>query len=270
MLQISIILPTYNGEKFIKEAIESVLNQTFKDWELIIINDGSTDKTPEILNQYQFKDKRIKVIHQKNMGLVKSLNKGIKITRGKYVARLDDDDIWDDSKKLEKQFKFCEKNPQYVLVGGGVIVIDETGKELFRYLKPQTDEEIRKIILFKCPFAHSSILFRKDEAEKIGFYREDLRFTEDWEFWMRLGKLGKFYNFPEYFIKYRAHQGNVMSKYGSLQILEGIKIIRFHKYNYPNYFKSLVYNYIKYFFFLLPFFQKIFKKFIIFKKKKNL
>jgi len=259
---VSVIIPTYNREKYIRRAIESVLDQTYQNVEIVVVDDGSTDNTSGVIKS--LKDSRIIYIYQENQGRSAARNTGIKIAKGEYIALLDSDDIWFDNKKLEKQISFLEDHPEYILVGGGVIVINNEEKELFRYSQPKNDYEIRKVLLFKCPLANSSVLFKKKEVRKIRLYKEDLRFaTEDWEFWMRLGKVGKLYNFPDYFVKYRVHQENAPIL---PQLKEGIKIIKIHKNDYPGYFRALIYNYGKLFFFSLPFSRKLFIKFLSIKK----
>ncbi len=267
--KVSVIIPTYNRADLLPRAISGVLNQTFKDFELIIVNDGSTDETAEFLNQLQKLDNRIKCIHQTNQGLIKSLNNGISVAIGNYIARLDDDDFWSDSKKLEKQIDFLEKNPDYILVGSSGMIIFEADKKTISWEKPITDKNIRKQMLFKCPFIHSSVIFRKEIVKRIGGYREECKLVEDWDLWMRLGKVGKMYNFPEVFVTNVVHGGNISIQKNMQQIKNGIKIIKIHHKNYPNYFCALVYNYIKLLFFSLPLSTKILRKIKFNKNKKN-
>ena len=128
MTMISIIILTYNRAGFISEAIKSALEQSFSDWELIIIDDASQDNTREIAEDYAKKDSRIKYFrNDEHLRISKSRNKALGLARGEYVAVLDSDDVWSDRDKLKKQYEFLERNKDYVLVGGGVIVIDEFG-----------------------------------------------------------------------------------------------------------------------------------------------
>src|SRR5581483_3832183 len=134
---ISIIMPAFNSEKYIEEAIESVLSQSFRNWELIIINDASTDKTHELIRKYKKKDKRIVYIkNRKNSGLVMNLIKGLRLSKGGYIARIDSDDIWTDKDKLKKQFNFLRDNPGYGLVGCWAKVVDVKSNELFSLCYP--------------------------------------------------------------------------------------------------------------------------------------
>ena len=171
---VTIIMPTYNGSKWLKNAILSIQNQTYKHWELIVVDDGSTDNTAQIVMDLMQNEPRIKYFkNEQNLGIQKTLNRGLKEAKGEYVARLDDDDSWPDPLKLKKQVDFLNENSTYVLVGTGVIIVNEEGKELFRYLLPEEDNVIRSKILSKNCFAHSSVLFRKDIVMNFGGYSEE-------------------------------------------------------------------------------------------------
>ena len=233
---ISIITITRNRAGFISEAIESALGQSFPDWELIIIDDASQDNTREIADNYAKKDSRIKYFrNDEHLRISKSRNKALSLARGEYVAVLDSDDVWSDRDKLKKQYEFLERNKDYVLVGGGVIVIDEFGKEIRRYFNRESDEDIRWKILFQNQFAHSSVMFKRDMALKAGGYDEDLNIGEDYDLWLKLGTLGKMANIKEYLLKYRVHSGNVTLK--RVEALKNnIAIIRKYKNRYPNYY----------------------------------
>src|SRR3989344_1967323 len=145
---VSIILPIYNGAKWIEKAISSVLAQSFADFEFIIIDDGSSDNTEEIVTAFTKHDTRIKYIrNEHNLGVQKTRNIALDISLGEYIAEIDQDDEWIDKNKLKKKIEFLEKHDDYVLVGAGVIVVDEGGSEIARNFMPETDLEIRKKIL---------------------------------------------------------------------------------------------------------------------------
>jgi len=180
-------MSVYNGRRYLKEAVESILNQTFKNFEFIIIDDGSTDKSPQILDEYTKRDKRIRVIHQKNIGLTKSLNKALKLAQGKYIARIDADDIAYKS-RFKKQVDFLEKHPKVGLVGSYVDVIDEKRKTIGQLIYPTSDKKIKKELIKKNPFCHPSVMFRKEVTEKVGAYNEDFGTAQDYDFWMRISK----------------------------------------------------------------------------------
>ena len=249
---ISIITITRNRAGFISEAIESALGQSFPDWELIIIDDASQDNTREIADNYAKKDSRIKYFrNDEHLRISKSRNKALGLARGEYIAVLDSDDVWSDRDKLKKQYEFLERNKDYVLVGGGVIVIDEHGQETKRYFNRESDENIRGKILFQNQFAHSSVMFKRDVALKVGGYDENLNIGEDYDLWLKLGTLGKMANLKEYLLKYRVHGGNITLK--RIEALKNnIAIIRKYKNRYPNYYlayarralRSLIYRLI--------------------------
>src|SRR3989344_5076978 len=252
MTMISIIILTYNRAGFISEAIKSALEQSFSDWELIIIDDASQDDTREIVEEYIVRDSRIKYFRNDgHLRISKSRNKALGSARGEYVAVLDSDDVWSDRDKLKKQYEFLERNKDYVLVGGGVIVIDEFGKETRRYFNRESDEDIRGKILFQNQFAHSGVMFRREAALKAGGYDENLNIGEDYDLWLRIGVLGKMANIKEYLLKYRVHGSNITLK--RIEALKNnIAIIKKYKNRYPNYYmayarralRSLIYRLI--------------------------
>lgn len=199
--RVSIIMATWKRADIISYAIESIVAQTFKNWELLIVDDGSPDNTAEVAERWEKQDGRIRYIQCPRMGNIAAVsNVGIRAARGEFIAILDDDDAWHDVKKLEKQVAFLERGHEYVACGGGFIMTDGRGKELGKIMKPEHDEDIRKVALFANPIANSTALFRKSDTI---VYDENLSGFADWDFWLKLGKRGKLYNFPEYFLEYR-------------------------------------------------------------------
>jgi glycosyltransferase involved in cell wall biosynthesis len=193
-------MSVYNGEKYLREAIESILNQTFTDFEFIIIDDGSTDESAAIINSYN--DARIRLIQQENKGLASALNVGLKTARGKYIARMDADDV-SLPERLEAQFWFLEHHAECVVVGSEALVIDMNGEYLYTFRHPSTWEEIRNV-LPKCPFFHSATMFRKQVAMQYGGYYEEIRHHfEDMILWNRMAQLGELRNIERPLIKYR-------------------------------------------------------------------
>lgn len=243
MPKISVVIITYNREKYLKEAIESVLEQSLRDFELIIIDDASTDRTPEIIKDYSSRDPRVKYFrNEKNLGISKSRNIALKMAQGKYVAVLDSDDLWLDFDKLKKQYNFLEGNLSagFVLAGTGVVVIDESGRELKRYFNPLTDASIRREILLRNPIAHSSAMFLKEAVVNLGGYDETLKIGEDYDLWLRIGKRWKFTNLAGYSIKYRAHVSGAWnaSLYNGAKV--AFQIMKKYQNDYPNYKKALL------------------------------
>jgi len=199
---ISVIMSAYNSEKYIAMAIESVLKQNFKDFEFIIINDASIDKTAKIINRYAKKDKRIKVINNAyNQGLAKSLNLGLNLAIGRYIARMDADDI-SLPKRFETEYNYLQKNQNVFLIGGAAIIINEYGKKIGVF-KPITSKYWLKILLrINNKIYHPTIMFRN---EKI-FYRKDFVYSQDYDLYLRLLLLNKtLVNIPDKLIKYRVH-----------------------------------------------------------------
>ena len=199
---VSIIMPSYNGTKWIEKAILSVLVQSFVDFEFIIIDDGSRDNTQEVITVFTKYDKRIRYIkNEYNLGVQKTRNIALDISLGEYIAEIDHDDEWIDKDKLKKQVEFLENNQGHVLVGTGVVVVNEEGVEIARYLMPETDVEIRKKILRANCFIHSSVMYRAKKVKDIGCYTIE-KMSEDHDLWLRLGRVGKFMNFQEYSVQY--------------------------------------------------------------------
>jgi glycosyltransferase involved in cell wall biosynthesis len=182
-------MSVYNGEKYLREAINSILNQTFTDFELIIINDGSTDDTLKIIKSY--KDPRIVLVSRKNKGLVASLNEGINKAKGKYIARQDADDV-SLPNRLEKQLSYIDSGENIVLVSSAFVMFSKNPDKPFatHYLIDD-DSLLKRIINVKNPFAHGATMFKRDAAIRAGLYR-DVGPIEDYDLWIRLMDSGQF------------------------------------------------------------------------------
>jgi glycosyltransferase involved in cell wall biosynthesis len=206
-IKVSILMPAFNAGNYIGEAIASVRCQTFTDFELIIVNDGSTDNTSGIIAS--FDDERIYEIKNPHQGVAASLNTGLLYARGKYIARFDADDICH-PQRIEKQFSFLEQHPGYVLVGSDATYIMEDGEHLFRFsCAAHTDEEIRKQVYNCCPFIHSAVMYSKQAVIKAGSYPVHAHNFEDYLLWTQLLKLGKLCNLPEPLLKVRFNASSV-------------------------------------------------------------
>ncbi len=188
--QISVLMAVYNEEDYVKDAIESILNQSFKNFEFIIVDDGSTDHTPQILTTYARNDNRVRVITQKNTGLTRALNNGLKECKAPLVARQDADDVsYPD--RLQKQYNFmiARQNADVVLLGG---VCDDSHIDGTKTLWPYYNNvQIKGIIHLKSPFAHSTAMFRRDEVEKLKGYDTSYKTSQDMELWMRMHEVGR-------------------------------------------------------------------------------
>jgi len=191
---ISIVMIAHNEELNIERSIKSIQNQTFKDWELIIINDGSFDKTAEIIKNYSFKDKRIILItNNKKIGRPKCSNLGIKYSRAKLIARLDADDI-SLPDRLEKQYKFLLKNPNIDVLGAGAHIYDDEHNFIKTVLMPEDHNSLKNLNFLKTPFFHSSVMIRKRFFDKVGNYNRDFLRSSDKELWLRGLKYGSVYS----------------------------------------------------------------------------
>jgi glycosyltransferase involved in cell wall biosynthesis len=211
--RISVVLAVYNGERYLKEAIESILGQTFANFEFLIIDDGSTDRTREIIRSYQ--DPRIRlVVNETNEGLTRTLNRGLRLARGEFIARQDADDI-SEQERFEKQVAFMDANPEVALLGTQCIVVDTEGKCLWNSRMPQTWTEIRWSMLFCNPFSHSSVMLRRGLLPAIGLYNEEYRYSQDYEFWSRIMRRHPVEILPDRLIRYRHHPQSMTSTYGS-------------------------------------------------------
>ena len=178
---ISIVIITRNRAGFISRAIQSVLDQSFSDWELLILDDDSEDDTEKTVRDFADKDERIKYFkNSPALGISKNRNKGLALARGKYIAVLDSDDAWIDKEKLWKQFNFLEQNPDHVLIGSNIRIVDEKNNFIQNTDLKTEDADIRRKMLLFNQIPHSSVLYRKDAAQKVGGYNEKLSCVEDW------------------------------------------------------------------------------------------
>jgi len=202
--KISVIMPVYNEETFLEESMNSILNQNFKDFEFIIINDCSTDNTLKILKKFQKKDKRIVLINnKKNMGTSKSLNIGLKKAKGKYISCFCADDI-SHTKRFAIQFNYLEKNPHIFLVGSSAVYINEKGVETRRFRKYDDYKMLAWRLRKSCGIVFSSIIFRN---EGMHFFDEDFGAPAvDYNFYFELLKKGKnLTNISPFLVKFRMH-----------------------------------------------------------------
>lgn len=216
--KVSVLMSVYNGDRFLKESIDSILSQTFTDFEFIIVNDASTDKTPDILKSYSFRDPRIKIItNEVNLGLTKSLNVGIRNSKGEYVARLDAGDI-SEKDRLLKEVKFLDDNLEYVLVGTGVLFVDSDDRVIKEIKVITENEKIKRNLIKHNQFIHSSIMIRREVLEKVGLYNEEWKYAQDYELYFRLCRYGKVANLPDYLVKYVVYENSITRKKNRKQI----------------------------------------------------
>lgn len=218
--RVTVLMPVYNGEKDLRGAIESILCQAYPAFEFLIINDGSTDRSVEIIQSYQ--DPRIRLVHNdKNLGLILTLNKGMALSRGEYIVRMDCDDVSLPG-RIQKQVHYMEKNPD-VGISGTWVQMMGAGKRTIRY--PIEHDSIRCHLLFYSPLAHPSVILRKDMMETHGLsYDTSYVRAEDYELWVRAGKYVKLGNLGEPLLQYRVRHGLKHMNLGHEQLATAARI----------------------------------------------
>lgn len=220
--KISVILPVYNAGRFLSPAIQSILDQTFADFELIIINDGSTDDSAAVIGS--FVDPRIRVITQSNQGLRASLNTGLDQARGQYIARMDQDDI-SMPERLVQQADFLDVHPDHVLVGATYAYIDEEDRIVGVFPALLDDAEIKRELYTKSPFGHGTVMLRASALRQGGYrYAQEAAHFEDFELWLRFAAAGKYANLPEVLYLWRKNSAGTTTTYGSLQLRKGLEL----------------------------------------------
>ncbi len=200
---VTTIISAYNAESFIADSIRSILSQTYEDWELIVIDDCSSDNTSRVIERFFGNNPRIKLIHNKNnLGPYPSANIGLKHAQGEFIARLDADDV-SEPLRLEKQVNFLNTHPDTMLVGSGAYLIDATGRKVRKINVVARDSIIRKLMIRVNLFLHSSVLVRRRTMEDMGGYREKFRYVADYDLYLRLSDKYTLSNIPEYLIGWR-------------------------------------------------------------------
>lgn len=219
--EVTVLLSCYNGERWLAEAIDSVLNQTFQGFEFIIVDDGSTDNSQKIITSYAVQDPRIIFIVKSNTGLADSLNVGIRKARGKWIARLDADDICLPT-RLELQLAVAKARPSAVFIGAGLFLIDEVGNASKSFSYPPRHEALLKSLTNMGSFpAHSSAFYRADIVLDIGGYRPRIKRSQDWDLWLRLSEKGALTSIAEPLIKLRLHSDQIShEESGRRQIID--------------------------------------------------
>lgn len=232
---VSVILSTFNwNNTWLEEAIQSVLNQTCTDFEFIIINDASQNNIKNMILKYKNLDTRIIYIKNEiNLWLTESLNKWIQLSKWKYIARIDDDDIWSDKNKIQKQINFMEGNPWYWICWTSTIIIDEYWNTTDRISHRSTDSKIRDHLSGSNQFTHSSIIINKKALLLSGWYINTMhtKLVEDYDLWMRIWRDYKMYNLSDFTTKYRINKNSLSNKKSLKQdynaLLIAIKNIRY-------------------------------------------
>ncbi len=221
---VSVVMPVYNGERFLDEAIDSILTQTFDAFEFIIIDDGSTDRTPEILTHYQQKDARIRVHRQAtNLGLVAALNQGCGMAQGRYIARMDADDI-SLPMRFAKQVAYLDAHPEVGILGTGAQIIDEHGK-LSKIIKV-TAIGVGWRTLFGSALVHPSVMMRRAVLNRIGGYDPEINLAQDYDLWTRASRVTRLANLCNVLLQYRVWDSSISGQRAQHQEQAAQKLIR--------------------------------------------
>ena len=232
---------TYNRPQLIGHAIGSVYAQTFEDWELIIVQDGSNPETAEQLKKWLVKEPRIRYFPRGKAGCIaEASNFGLEQARGEYIAILDDDDYWGEPDKLARQVEFLDGHPEYVACGGGYVAIDREGRERGRFLKPESDGEIRAHALIANPIANSTAMFRRVVNGALSRYDSGMIGFADWDFWLTMGTRGKLYNFPCHMAHYALWEGSGSFRASKGNAVSAIRIVHRYRGRYKGYPIALI------------------------------
>lgn len=219
---VTVIMPVYNAEEFLAESIDSILRQTFKDFEFLIINDGSTDNSLSLIRSYEERDHRITVIDQENKGVVASANTAITRSRGEYIARMDADDV-SMPERLEQGVHILQKSLETILVCSDFEVIDDKGCFRYREFVPPHDSDIKRALFLRNPIANGSTLIRKSALVDAGLF--DDTFAEDFHMWMKLSELGKFEATGTMLYRWRMNPGGLTLSNNNLSVNKGKEYI---------------------------------------------
>ena len=221
--KVSVLMSVYNGEPHLRESLESILDQSMSEFEFVIVDDGSTDNTPRILANYAAKDERVRLTrNSRNIGLTRSLNKGLAISKGEYVARHDADDI-SLHKRLELQSRFLDTHPRVGVLGGAFEQIDQKGDHLRLVTVPEEHDVLRASLLMMNPLCHGTVMARKTLIDEVGGYDERIRYAQDYDLWWRVSRIASLSALPEVLVRRR--KGETLSKlHGEEQAQIGLQI----------------------------------------------
>jgi glycosyltransferase involved in cell wall biosynthesis len=206
--RVSVIMAVYNAEPWLAEAVDSVLGQTYGDFELVVIDDGSLDATPEILGR--LRDPRLRVVRQRQSGQTPALNHGLRLSRGALIARMDGDDVALPD-RLARQVAFLDAHPDVGLLGTACREISATGAVIRTIIPPAEDPEIRRILIRENPFTHSAVMFRRTVLDASGRYDEGFVVAQDYDLWLRMSRLTRLANLPEPLVLRRLAPGQLSS-----------------------------------------------------------
>ncbi len=218
MPAVTVLMAVYNAMPYLPATLDSVLNQTFTDFEFLIINDGSTDRSPEVLRSYAARDSRIRLIERENRGFVPSLNQGLELARGEFLARIDADDLCTPT-RLADQVEHLRAHPDCVLVGGFVQLIDHKDRPLRTLRLPIDHADIdRHHLAGHTSIPHPVATFRLAAAKALGGYNPRYESAEDLDLWLRLAEVGTLHNIPRVLVRYRQHDNSMSSTRAAAQL----------------------------------------------------
>jgi hypothetical protein len=217
--RISVVMPVLNGGSYLAAAVESILKQSFSDFELIVIDDGSTDQSASLLSSFARSDGRIRLIGQVNAGIVASLNRAIDLARGEFVARMDADDVSLPS-RFELQLAFLETHPEVAVVGSAITLIDEEGNAIRDVDYPLAPREVSEFLIqVGCALAHPAVMMRRADVGAVGGYRGAYRHAEDYDLWLRISETRALANLPDRLLLYRQHPLKASARFATEQVL---------------------------------------------------
>jgi GT2 family glycosyltransferase len=202
--QISVVLPVYNSDAYLRAAVASIVSQSFGDFELLAIDGGSADESMRILAEFAQGDARIRIVRQSGRGLVAALNEGIALARGAFVARMDADDI-SLPERFARQVEFLRRNPDIAVVGSAMTLIDAAGQPVRDIVYPQEPAEVARALERGSALAHPAVMMRRDAVQRAGGYRAVFEFSEDYDLWLRLSEQSLLANLPDKLLLYRHH-----------------------------------------------------------------
>ena len=223
--KVSVVMSVHNGEQYLRDSLESILHQTFRNFEFIIIDDGSTDNSWKLLTEYAHRDSRIVLIqNSKNIGLTKSLNKGLQCAKGKYIARQDADDI-SFPERLEKQVSYMESHQTVGLLATGIEYIDSEGNPFLRDMPPQNRVLLGWYLLFRNPLRHSTVLWRQEAvSDKVGEYDPEFTYAQDYDLWSRIFSQFIIATLPEVLVWMRWHRESISLRNTVKQDAFGVRV----------------------------------------------
>jgi Glycosyl transferase family 2 len=206
MPEVTLVMTVFNGERFLPAALESIMAQSMRDFAIIVVNDGSTDRTAEILEEYAGRSERMQIVHQQNTGIVDAANRACALAKTPYIARMDADDI-SLPDRLERQLGFLQRRREVALLGGAAEYINESGDVLFTMGVPTQHDEIKAILPERNVFVHSAVVMRRDALLAVGGYRRAFSDTAgDYDLWLRIVERYEVANLPEVIVRYRVHR----------------------------------------------------------------